>query len=873
MERIDIDAQFSRLIMDSNPLAVAVLDHELYLIDCNEATLKLLGVSEKEQFLNNFFLYSLPIQPNGMFAGELARELVNESLPENLISAEWTFRSAGGEPIPCEVISKKIDYQDNYIIILYIRDLRAEIETQAEVKEITERNKIMIDVTPICFVFFDHEFNVVDCNPVALSLFEITNKEMFIEKFFTLSPELQADGKPSYENYKTNMQKAFNDGRLVFEWDHLTVSGEELPVEVTFVRVEYRSSYRIAGYFRDLREHRAMMRDMRLVEQQLRDAKEIAEESVKVKTEFLANMSHEIRTPMNAVLGVTEIMIQYERLPAEIEEGLEKIYNACDMLLGIINDILDFSKIEAGKLDIMPSNYMIASLINDSVHLNMMRINSKPVEFELEIGKNIPETLIGDELRIKQILNNLLSNAFKYTDAGRVVMSVDAEYGSGRDDAAVTLVLNVSDTGHGMTEEQLGRLFDEYSRFHEGNSRMVEGTGLGLAITRHLINLMTGEITVKSEKDKGTSVTVRLPQGIVGGAVLSEDVSDNLRKFRKNYITHKKRRQITRDIMPYGRVLVVDDVETNLYVATGLMKPYELNIETVTRAREAIEKLENGAVYDIIFMDHMMPDMNGIEATDLIRKMGYTHPVIALTANAVSGQAEMFLQNGFDDFISKPIDIRQLNIILNKYIRDKQSSDVIASVRERDSNAEPVVDGQNQIDSLLIDSFIRDAKNSLKLLNDLCNNTNWPENEEDLRKYTVTVHGMKSSLWNVNEPELSETAYSLETGGRERNFDLISQATPEFLKELHSLLDKFEALRDSNEEYADEDPVELNEKLKDVAVMCADYNRAGALKLLNEIKQCTKETREVLRDVREMITNSDFDEAETAVNAYLTEIG
>jgi len=513
---------------------------------------------------------------------------------------------------------------------------------------------------------------------------------------------------------------------------------------------------------------------------------------------------------------------------------------------------------------------MMASLINDSVHLNMMRIDSKPIDFELVIGRNIPENLIGDELRIKQILNNLLSNAFKYTDFGSVVLSVTAERKATLEADTVMLVLNIRDTGHGMTKEQLGRLFDEYSRFNEGDTRTIEGTGLGLTITRHLVTLMGGEIKVESEKGVGTSVTVRLPQKMVDDSVISDEVSANLLKFRENYMTHKKRSQIIRDLMPYGSVLIVDDVETNLYVATGLMKPYKLNIDTATRGREAIDKIKNGNVYDIIFMDHMMPEMDGIEATKHLRDLEYSQPIIALTANAVAGQADMFLQNGFDDFISKPIDVRQLNMILNKYVRDKQPPDVLASARLQAETAASIGNDQQRVDTLLMESFIRDARNSLETLEGLCENAAWAENSDNLRKYTITVHGMKSSLWNINEKDLSELAHSLETGGREQNASLISKFTPGFLNELRELLNKLEASQEKAEEFTDKDDDDVFEKLRAIGEMCAEYNRGGALKIISEIERCTKETRKTLQSVQQKVLHSDFEEAESEIVEYLT---
>ena len=591
-----------------------------------------------------------------------------------------------------------------------------------------------------------------------------------------------------------------------------------------------------------------------------RIARDAAETASQTKSSFLANMSHEIRTPMNAILGITEILIQYETLPAEIEEGLNKIYSSCDLLLGIINDILDFSKIEAGKLDIMSAQYKVASLINDSVHLNMMRIDSKPIEFELNVNENIPARLIGDEMRIKQILNNLLSNAFKYTDTGKVTLLVD--FISGEKNA--TLVLNVQDTGHGMTKEQLGKMAEEYSRFNQGKNITVEGTGLGLAITQRLINLMNGTMHAESEPGKGTLFTVKLPQEIVDSEILGKDAAANLKQFRINYMMQRKRGQLVRDIMPYGKVLVVDDVETNIYVAVGLMKLYKLQIDTAMSGQEAVDKIKNGKVYDVVFMDHMMPEMDGIEAAKKMRDFGYTNPVIALTANAVAGQADMFMQNGFDEFISKPIDIRQLDSVLNKYIRDKQPPEVIENAR-RKTREQGSGHEQQPVDSMLLESFIRDARKSEALLSALYQKAAF-ENEDELQKFTIIVHGIKSSLWNIGETALAETALMLEKSGREKNIKLISDAAPEFLRDMRTLLEKLEAGRTADG--TDDNIEELRGKLREIQEMCVDYNRKGAMDIISGIKNCSKETRAALDNIMEYVLHSDFEAAEEAAAAY-----
>ena len=408
-------------------------------------------------------------------------------------------------------------------------------------------------------------------------------------------------------------------------------------------------------------------------EEQLRDALQEAKTASVAKSSFLANMSHEIRTPMNAILGIAEIELQDNALKPKTKESLEKIHHSGGLLLGIINEILDLSKIEAGKLELVPGEYKIASMINDTVTLNMMRIGSKPIEFVLSVDENTPSSLYGDELRIKQILNNLLSNSFKYTKRGVVKLAVSCETGN----AGVMLILTVSDTGMGMSEEQVAKLFDEYSRFNMEANRTTEGTGLGMSITKNLIRMMNGDIHVKSEVNWGSIFTVRIPQMSTGSGVLGRELAKSLEQFQSSGEKQMTRSQVAFEPMPYGKVLVVDDVESNLYVAKGLMSPYGLAIETVPSGFEAIDKIKDGNVYDIVFMDHMMPEMDGIETTKKMRSMGYTQPVVALTANAVVGQSEVFLENGFDGFISKPIDVRQLNTVLKKLVRDKQPPEVL----------------------------------------------------------------------------------------------------------------------------------------------------------------------------------------------------
>jgi Signal transduction histidine kinase len=457
----------------------------------------------------------------------------------------------------------------------------------------------------------------------------------------------------------------------------------------------------------------------------INNSKKKVEEENRQKSDFLAKMSHEIRTPISAILGITEIQLQDRTIREDIREALGRIYSSGDLLLGIINDILDFSKIEAGKMGLVPVKYYVSSMINDIVQLHKIKNENKPIEFKLQVDETLPAELIGDELRIKQIMNNLLSNAFKYTDKGEVALSVAVEQARAGLSANATIVFKVSDTGQGMTPEQIQKVFDEYSRFNMEVNRTTQGTGLGMNITRNLVYMMDGSISVKSAPGKGTEVTVKLPQRTEGsGAMIGRKMAETLQQFKMSSASQAEKAQINYDPMPYGSVLIVDDVETNLYVAKGLLSPYELSIETANSGFEAIDKIKGGSVYDIIFMDHMMPKMDGIEATKILREMGYKGTVIALTANALVGQAEMFMQNGFDGFISKPIDVRQLNAALNKMIRDKQPFEVIDTARRQKADRKIAQETpQPQLSAAQVkEVFVRDAEMAADRLETICRN-------------------------------------------------------------------------------------------------------------------------------------------------------
>ena len=650
------------------------------------------------------------------------------------------------------------------------------------------------------------------------------------------------------------------------EYGYFRASGET-------IRDADGAAVRVAGSLLDVTETRTLIAE---AEKQ----RAAAESANRAKSAFLSTMSHEIRTPMNAILGITEIQLQGNKIDPELREAFEKIYSSGDLLLGIINDILDHSKIEAGKLELFLDKYDVASLISDTAQLNMMRIGSKQIEFELQVDENVPKSMIGDELRVKQVLNNLLSNAFKYTSSGTVRLSVSTEAGEGDEDDVV-LVVTVSDTGQGMTEEQVTKLFDEYEQFNREYNRTKEGTGLGMSITQNLLRLMDGKISVGSSPGKGSVFTVRLPQKIADPTILGPELAESLRNFRTSSRAHMKRVQITREPMPYGKVLIVDDVDTNIYVARGLMVPYELFIDSADSGYAAIEKIKSGNVYDIIFMDHMMPKLDGIETTKILRAMGYDQPIVALTANAVAGQADVFLGNGFDDFISKPIDIRQLNVILNKLIRDKQPPEVIESANRRKAAQERQSPGDSKQQAGMYprfaEIFAKDARKSLKVLENLIGKGGLDDDE--LRTYVIHVHGMKGALANVGRLDLTAIALKLEQHAREGNIAFLEAETPAFLSSLRAFIKQIVPDGDAGDGAAQGgsagDRRYLRDLLKIIKTACEGYDERTADEMLKELRKKTwpHQVKELLDTISEQLLHSDFEEVAAAVGTFIKNEG
>ena len=473
---------------------------------------------------------------------------------------------------------------------------------------------------------------------------------------------------------------------------------------------------------RNERNYTKRMEEMKLEEQKslyerkvLKLEKDAANASNKAKSDFLANMSHEIRTPMNAIIGIDEMILR-SHPDNTIRKYALDIQSAGKTLLSIINDILDLSKIESGRMELISVKYSFASVMNDIVNMTMKKATDKGLKYDLTVSEDIPSVLIGDEIRVRQVMLNLINNAIKYTHEGSVSVNVSYE------DQDEMLNVVVSDTGIGIRNEDLSKLFVAFQRLEEDKNRNIEGTGLGLNITMRLVKMMEGTIGVNSKYGEGTTFSARMKQGIADRTPIG-DFAQNISKLQTPAAEYRP--ALT---APSARVLIVDDNDMNLEVIEALLEDTKINVMTASSGAECLEILR-GHRFDVIFLDQMMPQMSGIQTLEVIKneRLAEDTPVIALTADAIVGARENYIKEGFSDYLSKPVMYEALEALLIKYLPSEKIQNNTEKIDDKNDENRPVViaisdssDKLRSIKSLLGEKykgvFVKDTKSALKYL-------------------------------------------------------------------------------------------------------------------------------------------------------------
>ena len=887
------DAQNTTSAMfESNPQINVLFDSSFTIVDCNPATMQFMGFKTKEELIAGFFerfSKSLPeIQPDGRVTIPLSERFkIAARDGYNRVETE-VFMGSETKNLLVEMV--RIPYGNSFALIVYAYDMT----------EIRTREKELIKARE------ENEFQLAKLN-LIIEAAKIGMVNMEIDSGDLLSPNNHTEYSDGYRNLlgfteDDKSPESLGESRIglvhpddlessfrAFS-DHLLDKTGNTPFDIEqrlkkkngeyawfrtvgrAIRDKEGTPVRFVNAAFDMTEVKNLISDAERLRQEAEDANE-------AKTTFLANMSHEIRTPLNAVIGLSGLILNTDDgLNEESRYRLDRINNAGTTLLSMVNDVLDISKIESGKFELIPIIYDTPSMINDAVTQSILHRSEKPIEFVMNICADFPAQLYGDELRIKQILNNFLSNAFKYTMEGTVELTVD----SVREDDTVWLTFMIRDTGIGIKKEDINKLFGDYVQIDMSANRKIIGTGLGLAIAKRLVELIGGQITVESEFGKGSVFTVRFMQGYITDNVIGPEVIESLKNMKYSEQSSHLFGEMSRISLPYAQVLVVDDVITNLDVAKGLMKPYNMKIDCVTSGQEAIEAMLDSRVhYNAIFMDHMMPGMDGIEATRQIREIGSDYakniPIIALTANAIVGNEEMFLTKGFQAFISKPIEIAHLDAAIREWVGDKEQEKLYHHEEEpsihkknEEKNMQIPDKGIAGIDikkGLMLFNGDKDAY--LTVLRSYAKNTpslleaSEEADPDNLMDYATIVHGIKGSSRAICAEETAGLAEALENAANAGDYDYIIANNTKLVETVRKLISELNNMI-AEINTGNQKPVKTSPDIKTLERLCQaciDYEMGDVDAALDELETFDYETDgDLIIWLRENVELMNFDE-------------
>ncbi len=629
LEKLREADAYTKLMLDSSPLGTLIWDKDFNLVHCNKALSTTFGLESPEEFIEHFLELVPEFQPQGGNSLEIMQNALRTTIEQGQHQLPWMGKSMDGQDVPCAVKSVRTKYRGEFLVVAYVEDMRASEEQKKKLKMAEQRTDAVLSGVPLGINILRPDFTIVDCNEAAVKLLDHVDKASYLESFKDVLPAAQPDGRDPVTLIQDVLSQTRDKGRMRCEIMALNSHDEEIPLEITAVEahLEYEELYIV--YAHDLRKTKQMLKEIEL-------SKDAAEQSAKAKSEFLANMSHEIRTPMNGILGLLHLLSGTE-LRAEQKNYVNKTLYSANNLLRIINDILDFSKIEAGKLEIEATPFSVHQVCKEVQDLYSMAAREKGLEFIFSECKLESTYVLGDPLRLKQILFNLVSNAIKFTQYGHVELSVELLEQS---DEHVICQFCVTDTGIGLSEEQAQRLFFAFSQADSSVTRKYGGTGLGLAISLSLARMMHGDMWVESTQGQGSRFYCKATFGVC---------AENSLPVIEACVQQDA-------VQGVGHLLLVEDNEINQLIAEEMLRSVGYTVDTANDGQEALDMLDAKS-YDLVLMDIQMPVMDGLTASVKIREQERFKdlPVVAMSAHAMSGDKDKSLAHGMNDHITKPI--------------------------------------------------------------------------------------------------------------------------------------------------------------------------------------------------------------------------
>ncbi|MDR1290801.1 MAG: response regulator [Planctomycetaceae bacterium] len=652
----------TQIMLDATPLCVSFWDENINLIDCNLEAVKLFGLRYKQEFVERFMdEFSPEHQPNGMSSIPLMKEKLRTAFETGHVVFEWMYKTAAGELLPSEVTLVRVERKGVFMVVGYIRDLRELKKAQFALEQ---ERILLLDVlnsSPVCFSI------VVDG--------KIRYSTPFMQDFLGVNGEEDMSDFFQDRNNADMLFKELLENKII-HWRDVsmrTKSGEPKEMLANLFYTDYYMEKGAMVWLVDVTQIRKVQHD-------LQNARNVAEDLARLKNEFLANVSHEIRTPMNAILGIANLILNTQ-LDGKQRELVTTMEKSAKKLLVIINDILDFAKLEAGKLTMQLREFSPTKVINEVVDEYRTEIEGKGLQFAVDVDSGLPEKVVGDDSRLKQVLDNLLSNALKFTESGTITLNARATDAlessiipaksqeanndeNNADDNSVSMRFVVSDTGSGMTEKELRQLFTPFTQADSSSTREYGGTGLGLSITKSLIEAMHGNIKCESHRGRGSTFkfTTRFPLPNLNADVCTTRITVQAAQKKNETTANEEVEKKTPDVViPENLrgilILLVEDNKINQLVATELLRQKGFEVDVASNGKIATEMVRLRD-YKLVFMDIQMPEMDGFQATEAIRKdpKFANLPILAMTAHAMAGYKEQCIAAGMNDHITKPID-------------------------------------------------------------------------------------------------------------------------------------------------------------------------------------------------------------------------